>query len=381
MGKIKLSVIMVLLVLVLIACTNSSNISSNNITNVSENSITKNENSNQISTDTDSELDKKENKVGEIYLYGEIYGREVIKDKEIEVWKYFYHEKGMRHIFIEWPFFTAELLNIWMDGNNDIELNEILFTDYDIELEVAFFNEIKESCPDTIFHGTDVGHNYDSVGVKLRNYLKQNGLEESEIYELNEEAIEQGKHFHNTRDDGYREKKMIENFIREFDKLNGESIMGIYGTSHVKSDKSQVGIQEIDSMGYGLSSIYGEKLHRIDLSGEILKTLIKEPIAVGEMTVAEKVYEASYFGEMSSTSSLVDKIEFWRLENAYEDLKESEQTGEVSFYYAFPMILSQNEIYVVKISLKDGSTKTSYFLTDEEIRDCHLVVKEIIIPE
>lgn len=34
----------------------------------------------------------------------------------------------------------------------------------------------------------------------------------------------------------YRENKLVENFIREYDKLNGECIMGIYGSAHIGLD-------------------------------------------------------------------------------------------------------------------------------------------------
>ena len=49
---------------------------------------------------------------------------------------------------------------------------------------------------------------------------------------LAQEAIEQGKFFYEHSDDVYRENKMAENFIREFDRLTGENVMGIYGGAH-----------------------------------------------------------------------------------------------------------------------------------------------------
>lgn len=208
------------------------------------------------------------NKIGKIYMYGELHGQKSIIEKELELWKQYYNEDGMRHLFIEWPYFIAELANLWMSGDNDVILEDIIISDFDSKLLIDFIQEIKNSCPDTIFHGTDVGHLYSSVGIKYRYYLEDNNLENTEMYILNEEAIEQGRYFHSTRDDIYRESKMVENFIREFNKLNGQSIMGIYGATHVSFEDFELGSQIIVSMGYQLSDIYGEQLQTVNLSTE-----------------------------------------------------------------------------------------------------------------
>lgn len=56
-------------------------------------------------------------------------------------------------------------------------------------------------------------------------YLKSNNLEGSEQYLLAQEAIEQSRHYYGHSDHVYRENMMVENFIREFDKLSDESVM------------------------------------------------------------------------------------------------------------------------------------------------------------
>jgi len=38
---------------------------------------------------------------------------------------------------------------------------------------------------------------------------------------LAHEAVKQGKYYYENSDDVYRENKMVENFIREYDALNG----------------------------------------------------------------------------------------------------------------------------------------------------------------
>jgi len=61
----------------------------------------------------------------ESHLYGEAHGEDKIIEKELEIWKSYYQEKNLRHLFIESPYYTAELLNLWMNEDNNEILNEI----------------------------------------------------------------------------------------------------------------------------------------------------------------------------------------------------------------------------------------------------------------
>ena len=56
-------------------------------------------------------------------------------------------------------------------------------------------------------------------------YLETNGLKNSEKHELTLESIRQGERFYEKGDMKYREEKMFENFVGEYDKLNGEKII------------------------------------------------------------------------------------------------------------------------------------------------------------
>ena len=62
----------------------------------------------------------------------------------------------------------------------------------DNEYFYEFFHEIKEYCPETIFYGTDVGHLYNTTGLRYLRYLEENGLTDSEKYSLANENIQQG---------------------------------------------------------------------------------------------------------------------------------------------------------------------------------------------
>ena len=105
---------------------------------------------------------------GQIYLYGEIHGIAAIEEYEAERWKECY-DRGMRHLFVELSHYTAQWLNLCMDAEDD-EILEQLHQDWESTLSsgaetLDFYRTIKEQCPKTVFHGTDVGHQYDSTGA------------------------------------------------------------------------------------------------------------------------------------------------------------------------------------------------------------------------
>ncbi|WP_342410031.1 hypothetical protein [Paenibacillus sp. FSL R10-2778] len=119
---------------------------------------------------------------GSIYLYGEVHGQAKIIDKKYELWSELYHNEGMRHLFVELPYFTAEYLNLWMQSDNDDILEEI-YDDWERTRShnpdvKEFYKKIKSECPETIFHGTDIGRleihaEDDSINADVIQILKK----------------------------------------------------------------------------------------------------------------------------------------------------------------------------------------------------------------
>ena len=305
-----------------------------------------------------------------IYLYGEEHTVEKILDKELETWRDYYDNENMRHLFIEYSYYTAEFLNLWMQSDND-DILEALYADWDGTLShdplvKEFFKSIKADCPETVFHGTDIGHQYSSTGERFLKYLKDTHLENTEQYTLTEEAIEQGKYSYENNDWVYRENTMAENFIREFDKLGGESVMGIYGAAHT-------GLEALDftgavpCMANQLKAVYGDAISSEDLTWLAKDT---EPTRVDTITVNGKDYEASYFGRQDQTE-FEDYVylEFWRLENAYEDFKDSLKTGVDLPFYEYPMLIEDGQVFVIKCIKRDGTSIRRYFISDGYVSD------------
>lgn len=305
------------------------------------------------------------NQVGQIYLYGESHGVAVIIDKELELWKGYYDNQNMSHLFVELPYYTAEFLNVWMKADNDEILNK-LFKDFAgtqgaSDVSKKFFQSIKKECPKTIFHGTDVGHQYDTTGARFLTYLEDQKLKDSEAYGLTQECIEQGKIFYSKDDEAYREKAMTENFKREFDKLKNESVMGIYGSAHT-------GLEQLDNsnsvpcMANQLNKVYNENLHSEDLSN---LALMNDPLRFDSIQVAGKTYQASYFGEQDLTGFKdYTSREFWRLEGAYADLQHNIKIENVLPYNNYPMRIETGQVFVVDMKKTDGSVQRIYYRSD-----------------
>lgn len=276
---------------------------------------------------------------GQIYLYGEQHAVEKILNREVEIWNDQYHNHNMRHLFVELPYYTAEYLNLWMKSDSD-EILDALYDDWEGSAAhnpyiKPFYKAIKSQCPETIFHGTDVGHQYLSTGERYLEYLKENGQEDSEQYRFSQKAIEQGIYYYNHSDAVYRENMMVDNFIHEYGKLNGEDIMGIYGIAHTNPEALDSS-GTIPCMAKQLKEHYGEAIHSENL---VLATKDSTPIRTDKLTVNGKEYEASYFGK--------------------QDL-----TGDQLPYDNYPMLVETGQVFVIDYTKTDGSVTRLYYRSD-----------------
>ncbi len=305
---------------------------------------------------------------GRICLYGEEHGRQAILDREIEIWNTHYHEDGMRDLFVELPYYTAQWLNLWMQADDD-EILETIYADWDgtavhVQETLEFYRSIKRDCPETVFHGTDVGHQYDTTGARYLEYLVSVGQEDSEQYLLAKENIEQGRYYYKHGDNSYRETKMTENFVREFDGLADRDVMGIYGSAHTGTEAMEYSEGRIPCMANQLKQRYGDALSSENLILSVRSDVKPERTDVIE--VGGKGYEAAYFGQMDLSwfSEDMQYREFWRLENAYDDFKDKAATGNVLPYDNYPMEVQEGQIFVIDYHYTDGSVVREYHRAD-----------------
>lgn len=317
---------------------------------------------------------------GNIYLFGESHGNEKILIKEFELWSDYY-KKGMRDLFVELPYYTAEFLNIWMNEDNDKILEENRAdssgTASDTPYNIEFYKKIKEHCPETIFHGTDVGHQFDTTGYRFLNYLKNNNLDKTEKYELTLEAINQGKYYYTPpKKSLYRENKMVENFIREIKKLKNKDIMGIYGAAHTGlNDLNHT--NEIPNMAKQLNSLLISNIISTDLR-YIAKEI--DPLRIDEIIINNKSYQASYYGKQELNGfKNFNFREFWCIEDSYNDFKNNKRKKDFLPYRNFPMNVELQKIYMIKYVDLEGISTIHYYVSEGKKWKNKLTTEEINI--
>lgn len=299
-----------------------------------------------------------------ITLYGESqHGNESILAQEAELWYAAYHEQGLRHLFIEMPYYTAEYLNLWMQAADDALL-EAVYKDWagtasDTPAVKAFYQRIKAECPETVFHGTDVGHQYHTTGQRYLDMLAQTGQNDSQQYHFAQAAVEQGKQYYASGDQAYRENAMAQNFIDAYERIGGEAVIGLYGAAHTGLDAMNFD-GSADSMAKQLRSRYGDVV-----ASEVLLPVV-EPLRTDTIELGGQTYEASYFGQQSLRGLFegYDFREFWRLENAYDDVKDCPKTGDMLPYSNYPMPVETGQVFVIDYHMLDGTVNRMYYRSD-----------------
>ena len=175
-----------------------------------------------------------------LYLYGEFHANDELLQRELALWKDYY-AGGMRDLFVELPYFTAQYLNRWMQADNDRILMEV-YTDWKGSASyhqnvLDFYRGIKAACE---------------------------GKRDTEEYRLASENIDQGLEFYRTQDGEFRENAMTQNLLREYRALGGGTVMGIYGAYHT-SMTSDDGVQ---TMASRLTEALGDSVIFHDLREE-----------------------------------------------------------------------------------------------------------------
>jgi len=306
---------------------------------------------------------------GRIFMFGEIHGSEATINRQLEIWGDFYTNYGMRHLFLETSYFQAQLLNLWMQADDDIILLQ-LFEDWrgsaaHNPYSLAFYRAIKAYYPETIFHGTDVGHQSGSAGRRFLRMLTVNDLQNTESYRLASESIEQFRRFQRERSHTVRAYYKPRNFIREFDRLGDQDVMAIHGMAHVEIGDFW-GYVGVPSMATTLRERYGDNLYTFDMTHYALTRDPHDPYRIDIITVAGIDFEAAYFGRDNASFTIADGRtlagrEFWRLENAYDYFRDNPLTGNVMPFDNFPMSIETGQVFVADIHFTDGTTVRQFF--------------------
>lgn len=303
-----------------------------------------------------------------IYLCAELHSMQRCIDNELKRWGEFY-AKGARHLFLENTYAAVAYLNEWMHSDSDDILEELM---KDLEGTLAssqemryFYHTIKENYPETIFHSTDLGHQYESTGARYVKKLEEEGKKDTEEYKRAVENNESGKRFYDSGDydtvsgANYRESKLVEYFIREYEALSGEFVMGIYGWGHLELDSTHCYEGTDQQMVVQLKEKYG---NLIQVEG---MTWV-DPISTEKLTINEKEYDSEYYGEfdISYWECDIEKFRMWKIENAYEDLKDNSPYDDWFMVYECPFEVKENEIYIIDYVYYDGTIERIVYKSD-----------------
>ena len=322
---------------------------------------------------------------GQIYLYGETHSVPAVLDREFELWNEYYHEEGMRYLFVEEPYYSAEFLNLWMQEDNDELLDaqwrEIRGTAGGTSIAKDFYRKIKQECPETIFCGTDIGHQYDTTGERYLEYLKEHGQEDSANYQRAQEVMEQGEAYYGKTGidaEEYRENMMVQNFVWELNRLDGENIMGIYGDRHTGLDEGRYGVGSVQNMACQLREKYPENFHVKDLTKEYKSFL---PWEEKELEINGRQYQAALWGEVPAgiEGKSYNYVKVWELEEGAEDFKGLPAGEKKILESSLPGIAGSGKVYVLDFYTEDEFGERRIFRSDEkEQDDGERMVREIL---
>lgn len=304
---------------------------------------------------------------GTITLYGEVHGVSAVLEKELALWQDHYR-KGARHLFVELPYYTAEFLNQWMHEGDD-RILEALYSDLEgtaahRPATLVFYRGIKATCPETIFHGTDVGHQYASTGERFLQTLRDRNQQNTREYQTAQEVVAQGRRYYQGNDEVYRESAMTADFERELARVGNADVVGFYGAAHTDANGLNF-THEVPSMAHQLRQAHGDRVQTVDLSPW---ALVRAPLRTDTLTVGHRTYQAGYYGkqDMSWSRDFVYR-EFWILADAYTDFQNAHRTGEVLPYNNYPMEVPLHQVFLVRYTRADGTSKTVYYLSDGKV--------------
>ena len=304
---------------------------------------------------------------GRIFLFGELHGNQNTMLRQIEIWGEFYHNYGMRHLFIETGYATAQFLNMWMQADDDVILHQLFDnwrgTAKHTQYQLDFYRTIKLDFPETIFHGTDVEHTT-LIGNMFLQQLRGEGLEGTPSYQTTRLNMAQFNRFRNASCHSVRAYYKPQNFIRAFDELVGQDVMAIHGGPHVTEGVDFLGLEGVASMATTLRERYGDRLQTFDMmfypQAQVIMTN-----KTGVLEINGTAFYATYYGRsfFRFTTQLGDIVarDFWRVHDAYDYFADRPDEDDVFPHSNFIMGVNLGDVFVVDAHLANGDVQRLYF--------------------
>lgn len=206
---------------------------------------------------------------GQLFLYGGYYDGPEAFQAELETWSRLYHRSGVRHLFVEHTFGTAEYLNQWMKAEDDDILDRLYqdwlsqgafaMTGLDqpynregrrpeglLDSYVEMLRQLKAQCPETVFHGVGLTRfrEKNSPDRRYLNELHQDVMMDEKLnkklYQRVKTSISECEALMGRQHRQRRETCMARFLGQDFDRLGGLSAAGFFGWDHVEPEGTAI---------------------------------------------------------------------------------------------------------------------------------------------
>ena len=321
----------------------------------------------------------------QVLLCGEAHDEAQCKEQELALWRACY-AAGDRDLFLELGAATTELLNRWM-RTGDESFWDLVYRNWEgtlsqTELTEDFYRQLRADCPETVFHGIDLEHQYRTTGRFCLALLEKEGRKGTDEYRRAALAMEQAKRFYQGEgdlslwDNAYREDTLAENFRTAYEALGRRRVMGIFGAAHTDPYGTNYYTDTTPSMAAQLKERYGGRVRVRDLRGEgVLQRTT--------LNIAGAEYGAIYYGETPLRNmGLIRSCQVWRLVDAYETFSQWEGGGDDLPGDEYPMSVRAGEAYAIHYACWDGTDFWWYGVCEGvRLENGALNTAEVIPPE
>lgn len=303
---------------------------------------------------------------GRIYLCGETHAFQDHLDRELALWDTLY-QQGSRHLFVELPSYTAAWLNLWMQAGDDAILDRLYEewsgTAMDSPATRAFYQTLKADYPGTVFHGFDVGHQYNTTGRRYQVRLFFTGQTGSAEWALTQKVIQQGKTYYQTGDDAFRENQMAANLMDALEALpEGESILVITGSAHSNLYGTDL-TGTVPCLARQLRQAYGARVLAWNLTAGLDYTRAGQTAAV---EIAGQSFSALCLAEQDLSALLPGyrSRTFWLIPDAWAAARDLPRTGDLLPYGNYPCPIDPGQVFALDYILSDGSSLRLFYRAD-----------------
>lgn len=315
---------------------------------------------------------------GQFFLFGETHDDYYILQEELKRWDIYYNEYDMRDFYIERNSIFASQLNMYVSGKNDKILDDLFqrgglgSTGPDFNYE--FYKTFKEKYPETRFHGIDStsgGILDDNYEFYVDHLIANNEIEPS-VRDVAIEDLKNSAEYRVLRTQGkegdFRETKMTQRFIENFENSGRANCAGSFGIDHIL--KYRIFSNNTPSMGNRLYHLYGENIY-----SESLENTIYGPSKVIDLKIGSKYYQVfdHYDRKLSKYSGLGD-YDTWHPyvivypEDTYDFINCS-RTGEKIDRTRIALSIDyEHQTYIIDFK-KDGKITRKYYQANNSIEN------------